>query len=135
MYSFDGDFLIFDRYYTRLEVLSKDWSVESEDFVQYLWHSSLSFEQKSFILYITKLYKVYFSLFNFIFWSFFTIFIECGMVQLFFFCLQNFSIPKETRQTSPNNSQQLNIIICKSRNKYETNWHETTVPHTYRKIC
>jgi hypothetical protein len=40
----------------------------------------------------------------------------------------------KTRQASSSNSQQLNVIIRKSRNKYETNWHETTTPHTHKNM-
>lgn len=55
--------------------------------------------------------------------------IICSLVKLFLFLLRfskYFRSLCKTRQSSSKTSQQLNVIICKSSNKYETNWHETT---------
>lgn len=72
---------------------------------------------------ITKRFFYFFKmifLFNFIFCF---NFLYCS---LWFSPTKNSLRKKKTRQSGASDSQQLNVIICKSWNKYETNWHETT---------
>jgi hypothetical protein len=121
LYSFDDGFLIFDRYCTRREASIADCSRKSEDLVRRLWHSSLSSRLSlNFTLLYHKNFLSVFLAFNFFTSLHFSCFSSWQN------CHEKVEQKQKTRQARFSNSQQLNVIICKSRNKYETNWHETT---------